>query len=76
MQRQINDNIHLGQTVTPFESLRKSSAIDRTASDFDNANQKVKKIKKLIDKREYDTDIACYIPGTLNLVFQEMLAFI
>ena len=48
-------------------------AIDRTASDFDNANQKVKKIKRLIDKGEYDAEIASYIPGTLDLVFQGML---
>ena len=42
---QINNNLHLGQIFTPFESVGKSLAIDKTASDFDNANQKVKKIK-------------------------------
>ena len=31
MQREINDNIQLGQTVKSFESIGKSSAIDRTA---------------------------------------------
>ena len=24
----------------------------------------------LIKTREYDTDVACYIPGTIDLVFQ------
>ena len=47
MERQINDNIHLGNTVTPIESVGKSSAINGTTSDFDNANQKVKKKKDL-----------------------------
>ena len=42
MQREINNEVHLGQTVTPFESIGKSSAIDKTASDFDSTNQKVK----------------------------------
>ena len=70
MERQINDNIHLGNTV---ESVGKSSAINGTTSDFDNANQKVKKKKRLIDKGQYDVDIARYILGTLNLVFQGML---
>ena len=42
MQREINDEIHVGQTVTPFESIGKPSAIDKTASDFDSVNQKVK----------------------------------
>ena len=45
MQREINDTIHLGQTMSPFGSIGKSSAVDRTASDFNNATDKVKKIK-------------------------------
>ena len=73
MKREINDNIHLVQTVTPFESVGRSVAIDRTASDFNYASQRVKKIKRLIDKGEYDTYIARYIPGTLDLVFQGMI---
>ena len=73
MQREINSNIHLGQSVTPFESIRRSAAIDRTASDLHNASQKVKKTKSLIDKGEYDADITRYIPGTLDMVFQGMI---
>ena len=46
MQRQINNNIHLWQTVSPFASVGYFAAIKRTASDFDNANQRVKKNKK------------------------------
>ena len=65
--------MYLGQTVPPFDSIGKSSAIDRTASDFDNANEKVKKIKKLIYSGEYDADITRYIPTTLQLIFQGML---
>ena len=73
MKRQINENIHLGETVRPFKSLGHSSAIDRTVSDFDKTNQKVKKIKRLINTGEYDADITHYIPRTLDLVFQGMI---
>ena len=48
MQREINNEVHVEQTVTPFESIGKSSPIDKSASGFDSANGKVKKIKKLI----------------------------
>ena len=73
MQQQITNNIHLWQTVNPFESIGESSTIDRTASDFDNASQKVKKIKKLMNTGEYDTNVAQYIPRMLDLAFQGMI---
>ena len=66
--------MHLGRTFSPFDSIGKSVEIDKTASDFDGvANESVKKIKRLIFSGEYDTDIALYIPGTLQLMFQRML---
>ena len=70
MQHQITNNIHLGQTVTPFDSVGGSSAIDRIASDFDYATQKVNKFKRLINIGEYNADLARYIPGTLNTIEQ------
>ena len=48
-------------------------SIDKTASDFDTAREKVKKLKRLVDRGEYDDDVARYIPGTLELAFQGML---
>ena len=71
MQRKIG-TINLGKIVSPFDSTGASSVIDRTASNFSNATEKVQKIRKLIETRKYDTDIAKYIPGTLELVFQGM----
>ena len=72
MQKDIGDDVHIGQSATLFQSVGKSAAIDKTTSDFDNANLKVK--KKIEDLREaYDADIACYIPGKLDLVFQGMI---
>ena len=65
MERKIDENVHLGQTASPFDRIGKSSAIDRTPSDFDNANEKVKKIKRLIYSGKYYGDIARYITGTL-----------
>ena len=48
MQREIGDEIHLGVTVSPFKNVRDSSAIGRTASNYNNAKEKVKKIRELI----------------------------
>ena len=50
-----------------------SSAIDRTASNYNDAKSKVKKIREPISTENYDADIAIYIPGTLDMVFQGML---
>ena len=41
-KKKIGDDVHIGQLVTPFQSVGKSAAIDNTASDFDNANLNVK----------------------------------
>ena len=40
---------------------------------FDDANLKVKKNKRLIERGTYDADIGRYIPGTLDLNFQGMI---
>ena len=64
----------LGQTTSPLNDDGLSSAIDRTASDYTDAGEKVEKIRELIRTGNYDADIARYIPGVLKLVFQGMLA--
>ena len=56
-----------------FDSIDASSAIDRIASNYLDAGDKIRKIRKLIETGRYDADIAKYIPGTLELVFQGML---
>ena len=73
MQHKISNNVHLGQTVLAFDSVGGVSSIDRTASDFDTAREKVKKLKRFVDRGEYDADVARYIPGTLDLVYQGMI---
>ena len=73
MQRKIGTEIELGKTVSPFDSVGPSSAIDRTTLNYTGAGDKVRKIRKLIEASTYDADIARYIPGTLDLVFQGML---
>ena len=62
----------MGETVTPLKSIGDSKAI-RTASDFENAGRKVAKIKRLVNKGEYDKDVARYIAGVLNLRFQRTI---
>ena len=73
MQRNIGTEFELGKTVSPFDSIGASSAIDRTMSNYREVGNKVRKIRKLIKTDNYDVDIARNIPGTLDYVFQDML---
>ena len=69
MQREISNKAFLGNTVSPYDNAGRSSAIDRTASSYNDAKEKVQKIKELISTGRYDEDIAKYIPGLLELKF-------
>ena len=73
MQRRTGDEVQLSSTVSPFDATGQSSSINRTASNFINASEKVQKIKRLINTGEYDADLAKYIPGMLELVIQGMI---
>ena len=73
MQRRIGNEVQLGSTVFPFDTTGQSLPIDRTASNFLNASEKVQKIKRLINTGENDPDLAKYISGMLELVFQGMI---
>ena len=48
MQREIGNEVKIGDSVTPFKTVGKSKAIDKTALDINNANLKVKKIRRHI----------------------------
>ena len=39
MQRKIGDEIYLGAAVSPIENVGGSSAIDRTASNYNDAKE-------------------------------------
>ena len=43
MQREIGNEVHIGSTVSLHGSIRKSSVIDRTASNYEDSREKVKK---------------------------------
>ena len=73
MQRKIGTEINLGKIASSFDGIGSFSAIDRTTSSFLNASEKVQKIKRLIKTGEYDADIAKFIPGTLEFVYQGIL---
>ena len=73
MQREIGTQVDLGKNVSTFDSIGHVPAIDKDASDFDKANTKVSKHKRLVLTGEYNADLARYILGTLELVFQGML---
>ena len=73
MKREISNDIKIVASVSPFQGIGIAPATDKNASDFDNANLKVKKIRKLIEHGIYHADILRYIPGTSDLVFQGMI---
>ena len=73
MQRDISDRNFLGETFNPYEDARRSTVIDRTASNYNDVKEKVQKIRDLINIGKYDADLAKYIPGLLELTMQGML---
>ena len=50
-----------------------SSAIDRTASNYNDLKKNWKKNREPIKTGKYDADVAKYIPGLLEMVLQGML---
>ena len=73
MQREIENRVHIGSAVSPLDDIGVSSAIDRTASNYENAKNKVKNIRQWMSMGSYDVDIAKHIPGMLDLVYQGMI---
>ena len=71
MQREIRNKVHIRATVSSFDSTGGSSAIDRTASDYEDAREKVKK-RELISTWTYNADIAKYMSRTQDLIYQGM----
>ena len=69
MQREISNKVFLGSTVSPFSDVGRSWVIDRTASNCDDAREKVRKIKELISTGRFVEDITKYIPGLLDIKF-------
>ena len=49
------------------------TAIDRTTSNYNDAKEKVQKIRGLINIGKYDADLAKYISGRMDLAIQGML---
>ena len=45
MQRDISNRNTLGDTLNPIDNARRSTAIDRTTSNYNNAKEKVQKIR-------------------------------
>ena len=49
MEREISDDIEIANSFMLFQSIRKSPAIDKTASVFDKLNLNVKKKKNSLN---------------------------
>ena len=73
MQRDISDKNTLGDTLNPMNDIRRSTVIDRTASSYNDAKEKVQKIRDLINMGKYDADLVKYISGLADLAIQGML---
>ena len=73
MQRDISDKNTLGDTLNPINDIRRSTAIERTTSNYNDAKEKVQKIRDLIRMGKFDADLAKYIPGLMELAIQGML---
>ena len=73
MQREITNRNTLADTLNPINDARRSTAIDRTTSNYNDAKEKVQKIRGLINMGKYDADLAKYIHGLLDLEIQGML---
>ena len=48
MQRDIDDKYRLGDTLNPINDIRRSTAIERTTSNNNDAKETVQKIRDLI----------------------------
>ena len=57
MQRDISDKNILGNTLNPTIDIRRSTAIDRTTSNYNNAKKNVQKIRELVSMEKYDADL-------------------
>ena len=73
MQRDINDRNTLGKTLNPYDNARRSTVISRTSSNYNDAKEKVQKIRDLINMGKCHADLAKYITGLLELAFQGVL---
>lgn len=49
MEREISDDIEIANSFMLFQSIRKSPAVDKTASVFDKLNLNVKKKKNSLN---------------------------
>ena len=58
MQGEIGTQVDIVKNVSAFESVGHVPSIDKTASDFEKADSKVKKLTRLVDIGEYDANIA------------------
>ena len=73
MQREISDIIFLGEILNLIDDAQASTVIDRTASNYNDAKEKVQKIRDLLGTGKYDENLAKCIPGLLELAFQGMI---
>ena len=75
MQHEIGTQVDIGKNVSAFESVGHVPYIDKTASDFEKADTKVKKLKRLVDTGEYDINIAQTIEQVAHPSYKDLETF-
>ena len=73
MQRDISKRNTLLGTLNPIYDPRRLTAIGRTTLNYNDAKEKVQKIRDLINLGKHHADLAKFIPGMTDLAIQGML---
>ena len=75
MQRNISDNVKLGQPLDPLKDATGVDSVD-FSGDIDHLLKKLDKLSTLYEKRQIDSDLLCCIPGMSKIMYQGQIDYI
>ena len=73
MQREISNKVFLGNTVSLYDNAGRHLPQTEQHNNYNDAKEKLKKTKELVNTGRYDKDLAKYIACLLELNFLGML---
>ena len=59
----------MGETLNPYNDVRRSTAIDRPTSNYNGAKEKLSKIRDLINMGKYDAENYYVNPNNIHIWF-------
>ena len=68
----ISDDVHLRQAVNPSDNNDAVKSVDYTV-DFENASEKVDKLKRLMKAGVLDENLIKYLPRMAELTFKGLI---